>query len=215
MVDLWTAGIPEPQPPRHLVVRFAGRVVDRFTEYHVLAGSALEHDQTVATGHEQGHEWPLQIRALQKRCEEMALEMVYPDERDAPGECVGLRGRQSDQQGSDQSRATRHRDPEDLWIERVQTGLGEGPANDGADGGDVGATGQFRHDPAKGPVLVNRRLDHRGMHVELLVDDGRRRFVTTGLDSEDKSHQSSVDGGSSESDWRSAQRMRASSLVFS
>ena len=71
----------------------------------------------------------------------MALEMVYPDEGDAPGECVGLGGRQSDQQRSNETRATRHRDPEDLWIERVQTGLGEGPANDRADGGDVRATG--------------------------------------------------------------------------
>src|SRR5665213_600695 len=111
--------------------------------------------------------------------------MVYTDEGHAPGERVGLGGRQYDQQRSNETRTARQRDPVNFRFERVQSGLEEGPMNHRSDRGDVGATGEFGHDPAKGPVLVDRGLDDRGKYVELLVDDGRRRLVTTRLDPED------------------------------
>src|ERR1019366_10120295 len=152
---------------------------------------------------------------LQQRGEKMTLQVVDPDEGHAPGERVGLGGGKSDQQRSNETRTTGDGDPENLGIEGVESGLGERPANYGADGGDVGATGQFRHDATKGPMLIDGGLDHRGKNVKVLVDDGGRRFVTTRLDSEHQSHQSSVGGAFEGSVERSAQRIKASSLLFS
>ena len=215
MVDLRSAGIAQSEPARHLVVRLTGGVVDRLAEHDVFAGSRLQDDQTVAARDQQGHERPRQIRALQKRREEMALQMVDADEGHAPGERVGLGRRESDQDRSDQSRPAGHGDPENRGIEGVEPGVGERSANDRSDRRHVGATGQFRNDPAEGPVLVDRGLDHRGEDVELLVDDGGGGLVTTRLDSEDQSHQASVGGGTCGSVLRSAQRIRASSPVFS
>ena len=98
---------------------------------------------------------------------------------------------------------------------RIESGVDERPAHDRPNRGDVRAAGQFRDDPTEGPMLVDRGLDHRGADVELLVDDGGRRFVATRLDTEDQTHQSSVGGGSSGVVVRSAHRIRASSLLFS
>jgi hypothetical protein len=49
----------------------------------------------------------------------------------------------------------------------------------------MGTTGQFGYDSAKGPVLVNRRLDDRRMHAKLVVHDGGGRLVTTRLNTQD------------------------------
>jgi len=90
----------------------------------------------------------------------VTLEVVDAHEGHAPGERVGLGGRKSDQQRANQSRSAGHGDPEDLWIVGVESRVAERAANDGADGGDVRATGEFRYDPTEGPMLVDRGLDH-------------------------------------------------------
>ncbi len=74
----------------------------------------------------------------------------------------------------------------------IQVRLFEGPAHDGSDGRDVGTTRQLGHHSPKGAVLIDRGLDDRRVHPKLLVNHGRRRLVTTGFDTEDQRHPTSV-----------------------
>jgi hypothetical protein len=171
---------------------YAGGVVDGLAEHLVTTGPRLQDDQAVPPGHQQGEQRPLEARLLEQRCEEVSFQVVDADERHAPRQGEGLGRGQSHEQRADEARTARHRDALDRWIVRVESGLGDGAPHHRPDRRHVRAPGEFGDHSAKCPVLVDRRLDHRGDDVEVVVDDRRGGLVTARLDSQHHRHANRV-----------------------
>ena len=108
-----------------------------------------------------GQDRPLEIGVFEQGREQVALEVIDAHEGHVPAERVRLRGRQADQQRTDETGTTRDRDRLNRRTVRVESGVGERARHDRSEGGHVGTAGQFRDDAAKGPMLVDRGLDHR------------------------------------------------------
>ncbi len=124
-VDRRAAGERQPEHPRHLVVGFAGRVVDGRAERHHL-GSDVGHQQQrgMPARHQQGDRGNRQRAVLELVHRDVRGQVVDPVQRLAQRGRVGLRRGHPDQQGAGQARARCHRDR----VHRGQLLPGRSPA---------------------------------------------------------------------------------------
>jgi hypothetical protein len=105
-VDLGPPRVAQPQQPRHLIKGFAGSVVAGAAHRLVLP-VILHPDQAgVASRNQKAQAGRLQVGCGQKAAEEMALQVMYPNQGLIVEQRQGLGRHQPHQQGSHQARRT-------------------------------------------------------------------------------------------------------------
>ncbi len=137
------------------------------------------------TAHQQGNERRCNGRILERRREEVTLEMMHPDQRQvtAPGE--GLPVHHANEQGAHEAR--RHRDRDPVEVTQRHPRLGERPIHHRRDCLHVRPARQLRHDAPEDGVHILRQDDQaleRG-DTTVSVYDGCRGFIARGFDAED------------------------------
>ena len=100
-------GIAEPEQPRALVERLAGRVVERRPEHAVAAALLHVEQHRVAAAREQAGERRLEVERLQIERGDVPVQVVDGDQRQPPRPRERLRRRDADEQRADQARAAR------------------------------------------------------------------------------------------------------------
>ena len=192
-VDRRAAGVPETEKPRALVERLPRCVVERRAEPLGAAALANREEKRVSAAREQAGERRLDRGGLEVERGDVPLEMIDRDERDAtrPREC--LRGRDADEERSDQTRALGDRDALDL-VERY-VGDAEGVADDRPDELEVPPRRDLGHDAAEPRVEVCLRRNDGRQHDAVLGHDGGGGLVARRLDPED--HDACSDGAGS------------------
>ena len=114
----------------------------------------------------------------------MPVEVVDGDERQAARPRESLRGRQADEERTDQSRALGDGDTIDVLEARVR--LRECLADYRRDQLEMAARRDLGHDAAVGRVQLRLRGDDAGADLAVAGDERRRGLVATRLDAEDQ-----------------------------
>ena len=185
------AGVGQPEQLCDFVERFARRVVARFAEHAVVAPGGDIDEQCVAAGHEQGREWRHRLRMLERLREDVSLEMVHGNNRNAESKRERLGVTHADEQRADEP--GRIGDANGVNVRRGHAGVGQRPRDDRHDGGQVSARRNLRHYAAKNAVDVLRE-NHQRIHARVVAgaaEHGRRGFVAGGFDAEDFCHSAS------------------------
>ena len=112
----------------------------------------------------------------------MTVQVVDPDQRQAPRVGDGAGGAHADEQRADEPRAARHRDTVDGVPSAVQPG--HRALDDRDDGLEVGARGELGHDASVGRVDGDLARDDVHQHPALLIHHRRGGLVAATLDAE-------------------------------
>ena len=126
----------------------------------------------------------------------MAFEVIDGDEGDVLREGEGLGVGDADEQGTGEAGAGG--DGDGVEVGEGDVGLGEGGADDGDDGAEMLAAGEFGDDSAVAGVGGDLGGDSRGESAGAALDDGSGGLVAGGFDGEDQAvagHISSLAGG--------------------
>ena len=187
-VDDGSARIAEARAPRHLVERFAGRVVPRPRDRRDPV--RLDPDELgVAARHHQSVEREIRRKRglagrAQERREEVTLQMVDRDERDSAREGERLAGREPDEKRADQPGPGGRRDQIDLLDRRVS--LGERLLEGDREVLEVRAGRDLGNDAAVRSVRGELRGDDVREHAAVPVEDRNGGLVAGSFDAEDE-----------------------------
>ena len=201
LLDLRAAGIRQADELRDLVERLADGVVARAVEHR---HDAVAHvvDRRVAAGDDErlrnrsgsGDRRPF---ALQVGREDVALEVIDRDERDAEAVGEALRAGDADQQRADESRAGGDRDRSTSL--HAQLRVVERARDQRKEMLQMFARGDLRHDAAERLMPLDLRGDEIHAHTAVALEQRDRGFIAGGFDAEDHGWQSAA-GGSRERD---------------
>jgi hypothetical protein len=176
--------VAEPQELCRLVEGFAGRVVLGFAEDPVPTDAAYLDQQGVAARDLQRHEREIRRVGLEGRREQMALQVVHPDDRDPPGVAERSRDAGTDQQRPDQPRPRGIGNPANGL--RRDPRIADGRLDHRQQALDVVPRSEFRHHPAMPPVQLDLAEDPVGDEAFLAVVERNRGLVAGGFDAQNQ-----------------------------
>ena len=183
-VDVGAAGERQPEQPRHLVERLAGRVVDRRPERLDVAGDVRDPQQTgVAAGHQQRQARLGQRPVLELVDGDVRGEVVDAVERLAEPDREGLGRRDADQQRAGEAGSAGDRDRVD--VVQLDAGGLAGPLDRRHHRLEVRPAGDLGHDAAEPGVLVDAAGDRVGQQ-RVAAHDPDAGLVAGRLDAEDE-----------------------------
>ncbi len=184
LLDHRAAGVAQSQHARHLVERFARRIVPCLAQHPVPSPAGHVEQERVSSGYDQRDERRLERGVLERRRKHMSLEMVHADQRRMLGDGQRLGVAHADEQGPDQAGAGGDGDRID-GVER-DPGLPQGPIHHGAKSGDVGAARQFGdHTAEDGMDVLGENHQAREFEARPVPHQHRSRgLVARRLDAE-------------------------------
>ncbi len=192
----WSARIAESEKFRNFVVGFAGGIIARLAELAVVklstgfgVSSLLRADfikNGVASGYDQANGGKFRHEAglvsFEKNGVDMTFEMIYRHKRLAESVRERFAVGNAHQKRANQAWALRY--PDGTEIGEIQTGLGEGLADDRNDLPKVFARGEFRNHAAVFSVDVNLGSDDARKDFPAVSDNGSGSFVARRLNAE-------------------------------
>ncbi len=161
-VDRRASRIPEPQQPRHLVVRLPRRIVSRPPDALIFAGARHEVQARVPARDDENGGRHRQFAVGERQRFDVAGQVMHGDDRDAARPCHRLGERDPDKQRSHQARSLRDGHRAEV-VHRRAAGV-EGGFDHAADVADVLPRRQLRHHAA--PLAVNRNLGGHDIRPE-------------------------------------------------
>src|SRR3990172_3794502 len=176
--------IPLKEKLRALVEGSAGRVVPRLADHLVAERLTRQVERRVAARDHEGQKGIGGAGLLEKRGENVALEMVDADQREPPDVGEGLRHRAADEERPDEARPLGHRDG--LQIGEGDPGVTERLLDDRDDDLEVAPRRQLGHHAAVGRVDLVLGGHDGGQDLRAVRQDRRRRLVAGGLDPQDQ-----------------------------
>ena len=175
------AGIAEFEQLGRLVEGFADGVVDGAAKAVIDADILCDHQLAVAAGDQQQEVGKVDCVG-QPRGQGMPFEVVDGDKRFGVRRGDRLGGHHADDDAADQSRAACRGDA--VEIAERDAGIGHGARDDAVEIVEVGARGDFRHDAAIRPVLVELRQHDVGQDRPVVANDRGGGFVAACFDAE-------------------------------
>ena len=171
-----SAGIFVAEELADFVVGFAGGVVAGAAEEFVSKIGFAAVEVGVASADDESERREFGFGVFKEDGVDVAFEVVDGDEGDFAGEGEGLGEGDADEEGADEAGALSDGDGVDGDV-----GLGEGLLDDGDDGAEVFAGGEFGNDAAETLVGIELGGDDGGENLASVGDDGGGRFVTGGF----------------------------------
>ena len=120
---------------------------------------------------------------MQEDTVQVGLDVVDGDEAFLPGEGEAFGGGDADEEAADESGAVGDGDGVELGLGVGDAGSGEGFGDDGIEGFEMGAGGDFGDDAAELGVEVDLGTDDIGEDLAAIADDGGGGFIAGGFDS--------------------------------
>ena len=148
--QLRSAWVRQPQQFGTLIKGLAGRIVAGLAQQPVIAQAQGFDQHRVTAGDQQGKVRKARGRGFQQGCQQVSLQMVDADRRQAPAMGQGSRQGRPAQQGTDQAGTGRVGHP--LQIAGLRRRSLECAAHQGQQALDVVARGQFRDHAAENAV---------------------------------------------------------------
>ncbi len=103
-----SARVAQTEHGRHLVECFTRSVVARLSQYQVAAPFRHVQQQGVTARDDERHERGREVGMVQRRCEDVALEMMDPDQREVVDQRQALGVAHTHEQRAHQSRSHGH-----------------------------------------------------------------------------------------------------------
>ncbi len=175
-----TARITQAQQLGRLVERLAHRIVERGSEQFVLAECAHRNQHRMPPRHQEREERELGRIVLEHRREEMALHVVYRDDRTVPGQPQARRHAAADHQCADEARPRGVGDR----IGALDACLRQHLLHQRQQAPDVVARGYFRHDSAVNRVQVHLAVQRIGEQAPFRGIQRDPGLVAAGFDTE-------------------------------
>ena len=175
-IELRASRVAEPEQPRPLVERLARGIVEGRAEDLEARPVANVEQERVPSTREQARERRLEGIGSEVERRDVRVEMVDGHERQAPCPGERLRGREADEQCTDEPGALRHADA----VDRVQPDacLVESGPDDRGDELEMPPRCDLRHDAPVPGVELGLRSDDRGGDDSVSVDDRRGGLAT-------------------------------------
>jgi len=136
----------------------------------------------MASGHEERDEGKARRVAVEERGEQMALEMVHADRRDAEPESKAVRERRADEERAREPRTLREGDRIQLALRGA--GSMQHRAHEGKYAPDVVSRRELGHHAAVLIVQRHLRVQRMRQQAAIAVVDGYAGFVTGSLDAQ-------------------------------
>ncbi len=177
--------IVETEQCAHLVVRLPGRIVERLSQQAIAAPVLHVEQEGMSAAHQKRDEGRREVGRFQRRCEEMAFEVMDPDHWLAQPVREPLAVHETHQERPDQARPGGDRDA--IQLGEPDTGLGQGALDHRPDGAKMLPAGELGNDPAEHSVDILRENDQttEGGAIAFDAENGSRGFVAAGFQSED------------------------------
>ena len=181
--DGWATGVGQAEDFGNLIEAFANGVIASSADNFEMIMTFHVNNLSMTARDDGGKEWKFWLVATEPVGVDVRFKMMSWIEWFVVDDGQRASGESADKEGTDEARCVGYGDSVDVVNGKV--GVFERFIDDGLDGFDMGASGDFRNDASVFGMDIDLRDDNVRQNMGAVCDDGGGGFVAGGFDSQD------------------------------